>query len=233
MTTASLGHHRRAAWLITAALVTSIGSAREAGAKAISIEFRIHPKLAADQCTRLPTVANLAEEEDFPKVLSKGWAALRESSFDESRDYPCLQDVTVVFPSPQALHGFISQMSACPQYPFYSGADYELQTAVFEYAASSADATAYRRLLAKDGRCVSEMNPPLYAILRKNQQALLRAFASLGAEQQRVAAATQFDFNLSVEEQQFDVEHLQDSSSESEANALHFNQLLATEAKSR
>jgi hypothetical protein len=226
------GHYRRT-WLVAVALVTLMGSPAGSAAQIIRIEFQIHPQLTGGQCAHLPAVANLAEEEDFPKVISKGWVALRKSSFDKERNPPCVQDVEVLFPSPRELLAFASAMSGCPQYPFYSGADHELQTAIFEYTAHSADAAAYHRLLSKNGDCASELNPPLYSILRKNPAAFLRAFAALDAEQQRVAAATQYDFNLAVEVQQLDLSRLQDLSPESAASARRFNELLAALATNR
>jgi len=207
--------------------------AADASGEPVELTVRIHPKVAADACARLPEASDLSMEDDFPKLLSSGWVRLDHSDFDAQREfYPCFQDVTVSFPSAGIFHEFLSSMSDCPQYPFYSGADYNLQTAIFERVAKSGDATAYGRLLAKDGsRCASEMNAPLYSILRKHPAAFAQAFRSLSATQQRLAAATQYDFNLEVEEQQFSARSLNGLSPEATKAARKFNELLAAEAK--
>jgi hypothetical protein len=165
--------------------------------------FRIHPQSEPTECSRLfgskPSGEQLEElnkESDFKKAATRGWVRLEGFDFDKDRQfYPCFQDVAVSFPSLPAFYEFVESMDSCPQYPFYSGADYAMQTAIFEEAVVAGDHQLYKRLLGKDGRCVSELNPPLYSILRKNPQALLRAFAELNEDQRRVAVATQYDFN--------------------------------------
>jgi hypothetical protein len=213
--------------------VATVAGAVGASNAPIEVTLRIHPKVAANACARLPEASDLSTETDFPKLLSSGWVRLSDSSFDAQREfYPCFQDVTVSFPSADRFYEFVSSMSDCPQYPFYSGADYNLQTAIFEYAAKSGDSAAYGRLLAKDGnRCASEMNAPLYSILRKHPAAFAQAFRALSAVQQQVVAATQYDFNLELEEQQFSARSLEGLSPEAANAARKFNELLAAEAK--
>jgi hypothetical protein len=142
-----------------------------------------------------------------------------------------LQDVAVRFPSAAAYHEFVETMSPCAQYPFWSGADYALQEAIFEGAVKSGDRSTFRLLLAKDGRCASELNAPLFSILRRNPQAFLVAFAGLSAAQQRIAASTQYDFNLALDEQLLPAGVLRDLPPELSEAAKLFNALLAEEAK--
>jgi hypothetical protein len=208
-----------------------VASIVRGGDRASVFRIQIHPKAGAKECSTLPAADALPEEDDYPRLLKRGWVKLQKSNFDEHREfYPCLQDVVVTFPEPKAFYQFVATMSACPQYPFYSGADYALQTAIFERAAQSGDADAYQRLLAKDGRCVSELNPPLYSVLRRNPERFLQTFRRLSESQQLVVAATQYDFNLELRDQQFGAGVLSKLPGEVVPAARRFNELLAREA---
>ena len=113
----------------------------------VAFEFEIHPKLAAEHCARLPNAGEISQEEAFPELIARGWLTLKGSTFDAGREfYPCMQDVRVEFPTEQLYHEFVRTMSACPQYPFYSGADYTLQSRIFERTAASGDATVRSKI---------------------------------------------------------------------------------------
>lgn len=179
-------------------------------AQRVEIRFRIHPQSKSTECSKLlglePTADQLTEidmDQDYKIVLDRGWVHLDRYDYDQNRRfYPCFQDLVVSFPSVSSFHAFVEEMTSCPQYPFVgSGSDYALQMTIFERAASTGDLRLYVILLSKDGRCASEMNPPLYSILRENPEALLTAFDKLNEKQKQVAVATQYDFNVALQHQ--------------------------------
>jgi hypothetical protein len=75
------------------------------------------------------------------------------------------------------------------------------------------------------------MNPPLYSILRKNPAAFLAAFERLESNQQEVAAASQFDFNLPLAQQQFSADAIAALPESLRPVAAKFNTLIASAAK--
>ena len=208
-------------------------------AQSVEIRFRIHPQSKSTRCSMLfgkePTgdqQTELDKESDYKIILNRGWVRLDRYDYIQNRKfYPCFQDLVVSFPTLSSLHAFAEEMSRCPQYPFWSGSDYTLQTTIFERAASTGDIRLYIILLSKDGRCVSEMNSPLYSILRKNPKALMIAFDKLNEKQKRVAVATQYDFNLNLQDQIITEQQITKLPKHLSQAARQFNEMMRSEAK--
>lgn len=197
----------------------------------IVFQFEIHPKLQASACSSLPTVEALSEESEFPKLLKKGWVRLLNADYQADRKfYPCLQNVVVTFPNADEFYAFLRQAGPSTQYPFYSAADLNLMTAIFEHVARSGDPKAYNLLLLKDTRnSVSEMDAPLYATLRKNPPAYILAFDKLSLEQKKVAVGAQYDLNEPIAAQLFNVKDLDAVDASLGKAAEQFNDLMKAE----
>jgi hypothetical protein len=195
------------------------------------VDVQIHPKLDERRCGRLPVSSEVPGEVDFPRLLPRGWVSLAGSTFDRSRETPCVQDLRIEFPSRELYLEFVASMLACPPYPTPSGADYGIQSRIFERTAAGADVDALAILLAKDGRCASELNPPLYAKLRANPLAFLQAFDLLAPAQQDVAIETHYDLNVALRKQQFSSAAIDALPEAFRLQAITFNKLLARHAR--
>ena len=213
-------------WLAVVLCGVALLISRVASAS-VTFEIEMHPALNRDLCGALPAASDIPQEEDFLGLLRHSWVSLVESTYDETRKWPCMQRVVVTFPTYGTYVEFASSMSRCPQYPFYSGADYALQTAIFERAVADSDEVVIQYLMKKNGLCASELNPPLFSILRKNPLTFLRVYGKLSPREKRVVVETQYDFNSKVEEQQFSPEttHALPDSLRKEAES--FNQALS------
>ena len=204
----------------------------------VEIRLRIHPQSKTMECSELfgatstdDEIKELSLEPDYKILLKRGWIRLEGYDYIQKRQfYPCFQDIVVVFPTLSSFHTFSKEMTSCPQYPFYSGADYALQTAIFENAVLTGDIDLYIILLSKDGRSASEMNPPLYSILRKNPEALLTAFSNLNTEQKQIAIATQYDFNLGLQDQIITEQQIEKLPKLLKQTAQEFNEMMLNEA---
>lgn len=209
-----------------------------ASEQSVEIHFRIHPQSKSTECSKLfgpkPTgdqIEELSRESDYVIIINRGWVRLDGYDYIQNREfYPCFQDIIVLFPSLSSFHAFAKEMTSCSQYPFYSGADYALQTAIFEKAALTGDIHLYIILLSKDGRCASEMNPPLYSILRKNPEALVIAFNKLNKEQKQIAVATQYDFNLDLQNQIITKQQIARLPKFLKQTAQEFNEMMQSES---
>jgi hypothetical protein len=195
--------------------------------QSIEVTIEIHPAIDQTACSNLPTAQMLQEEADFPDVLRKGWAKLTGYSFRSSRFYPCMQKISITFPGAIDYYNYIREMTSCSQYSFYSGADYEMQTAIFRRTAKIGDSKAYKLLLQKDGSgCASELNAPLFAILRDNLKEFLATFRELTHKMKKIAVANQYDFNIDFKIQQFNSDVIATLDIELKATAREFNALI-------
>lgn len=180
----------------------------------IDIEFTIHPQGANFECDRkypekeLHRYISPDREPQFSQLLKKGKLSFVKSDFDADRKfYPCFQTYNAKFKDQKSLCKFVVQMGCCPEYPWYSSADFALYEAIIKYAADTGDKCLYRALLLKDTKkSASELDGPLYSGLRKNLKAFLSAFSRLSEEQKRVVLRTQCDFNSSIESQLIDID---------------------------
>lgn len=214
-------------------VILNLSLAATARAEGRKFKISIHPNVSEEQCSKISDKFGFDEEKDFPKLLKKGWVALEKHSFEKTRKfYPCMQDVVAEFPTEQDFCEFLRDADRSPQYPFYSGADYGLQTSIFEHVAKTGDMVAYKILLSKDGRSDSELNAPLYAILRRNPECFLETFSLLKREQQEIVAKSQYDFNLKTNSQKIKIEGKIKASKVLTGAAKKFNSMLGKVAAS-
>lgn len=199
--------------------------------ESVVFQFQIHPNLPEQACSSLPNNKSISEENEFPKLIKNGWVELLRSDYKNGREfYPCIQDIVVIFPSKNEFLEFLSKAGSSPQYPFYSAADFNLMTSIFEAVAQSGDPMAYDLLLTKDTRnSASEMDAPLYSTLRNNPSAYLEAFQKLSNAQKKIAVRTQYDFNEPINKQLFDIKSLGTNDVNLRSAAEQFNKLMKTQ----
>lgn len=179
----------------------------------IDIEFTIHPQGENFECSRKYSGKEMGKyispdrEPHFFQLLNKEMLYFVKSDFNADREfYPCFQTCNAIFKDKKSLCDFVEQMGCCPQYPWYSGADFAIYEAIIKYAVDTGDQCVYRALLLKDTKnSASELDGPLYSRLRKNLKAFLTAFSGLSIEQKKVVIRTQYDHNKPVELQLIDI----------------------------
>lgn len=195
-------------------------------AESVIVRFQIHPKVQQEGCGKIPSVLDLKEDQEFLKVLKNGWVKLKKCSFDEKRKpYPCLQNVEVQFPRKKDFYDFLMEFDGMVQYPFYSGADYALFTKIFELVSKTGDERAYKILLLKNtSGSASELNAPLFAILREDPRVFGKVFFLLDQKQKEIAVQAQYDFNYPASKQLLKING--EMGTTERKGALEFNKMM-------